>query len=787
MNATIDNYLAAGENFVLKVMKNRYFLSYNKQDYSMKSKFFYQILICFLLTTGNLSGQIKETKSKLTLDRIFNSNDFQQVYPEQLTWIENGNSYVTTETTGSSKGINELVKYISRTGERSVLIGAESLITENGPVLIESFSFSDDGSKVLLYANSKRVWRSNSKGDYWIYDLKEKNLKKAGSSFPASSLMFAKFSKNNQLLAYVHKFNLYIENVETGEVKQLTFDGNEKVINGTFDWVYEEEFGMRDGFRWSPDGDKIAFWHLDATKTRDFYMINNTDSTYSRIIPVPYPKVGEKPSGVKVGIISLSGNTIIWVRLEGSPDDYYIPGLRWVDNDMLLVEQVNRKQNHLNIYSFKPSTGSLKNIYSESSDTWIDVKYPDVTASNWSQDDLFMTDRNQSFLRMTETDAWRHIYKINITSGKKTLLTPGDYDVASICAVTVKDLYFIASPSNSTQRYLFRTGLEGKGKPERVTPESFPGINRYSISPDGMYANHIYSSHSEPSSSNLITLPNHKTLRNLTDNEEYKKELSSLELPEVKFMKVNTEDGIEMDVKMIYPVNFNPEIKYPVIFYVYGEPWGQVAVDDPLELWEIMLAQQGYFYIAMDNRGTPCLKGTEWRKSIYKKVGVINARDQAMGAKELLKLPYLDSERTAVWGWSGGGSMTLNLMFRYPDIYKTGIAVAAVPNQLLYDNIYQERYMGLPSENREAFLEGSPVTYAKNLKGNLLMIHGTGDDNVHYQGFELLVNELVKTNRQFQMMAYPNRSHSIYEGPGTRLHLYTLMTNYFLRNNPPVR
>ena len=752
----------------------------------MKMKFFYLLLVYFLLSLSQMQGQVNPDKRKLTIDRIFNSNEFQQDYPEQITWIDNGNSYVTLENSVSSNGVNEVIKYSTRSGERSVLISAESLKTKEGPVRIESLSFSDDGLKVLLFANSRRVWRSNSKGDYWIYDLKEKSLKKAGKSFPSSSLMFAKFSKNNKQLAYVHDFNLYTEDAQTGEISQLTFDGNEKMINGTFDWVYEEEFGMRDGFRWSPEGDKIAFWHLDASKIRDFYLINNTDSTYPRIIPVPYPKVGEKPSGVQVGIISLSDNKIKWVKLEGSTNDYYLPGISWVDNDLLLLEQVNRKQNLLNIYSYKPSSGLIKNVYSESSDTWIDIKYPDITANNWSQDDLFMTDRNQAFIRLTETDPWRHIYKINIATGKKTLLTPGDYDVASLCAVTEKEIYFIASPSNSTQRYLFRADLEGKGKITEITPESYQGINRYNISPGGIFASHSYSSHSEPISSRLISLPDHKTIRILSDNAEYRKKLSSLDLPEIKFMKVKTEDGVELDVKLIYPVNFNPQNKYAVIFYVYGEAWGQVAVDDPPEPWEIFLAQQGYFYIAMDNRGTPCLKGTEWRKSIYKKVGIVNARDQAMGAKELLKLPYLDPDRIAVWGWSGGGSMTLNLMFQYPDIYKTGIAVAAVPNQLLYDNIYQERYMGLPQENMEAFLEGSPLTYARNLKGNLLIIHGTGDDNVHYQGFELLVNELVRNNKQFQMMAYPNRSHGIYEGAGTIVHLYTLMTNYLLMNNPPV-
>ncbi len=271
----------------------------------------------------------------------------------------------------------------------------------------------------------------------------------------------------------------------------------------------------------------------------------------------------------------------------------------------------------------------------------------------------------------------------------------------------------------------------------------------------------------------------------MVSNEAYKEKLSTLSLPEVRFLKVTTEEGIELDARMILPINFDENNKYPVLFHVYGEPWGQVATDTQIGLWNTMLAQKGYVIIDMDNRGTPCLKGSEWRKSIYKKIGVINTRDQALAAKEILKLKYLDNDRTAVWGWSGGGTMTLNLLFKFPDIYKTGIAVAAVSDQLVYDNIYQERYMGLPQENMEDFIKGSPLTYAKNLEGNLLIVHGTADDNVHYQSAELLINELIKQNKQFDMLSYPNRSHGIYEGENTRRHLYTLLTNYLLKHTPP--
>jgi dipeptidyl-peptidase-4 len=343
----------------------------------------------------------------------------------------------------------------------------------------------------------------------------------------------------------------------------------------------------------------------------------------------------------------------------------------------------------------------------------------------------------------------------------------------------------MASPLNSTQRYLYRTGLKGKGPVKRITPEGYPGVNTYDISPDGQYAIHTHRNASVPMTSRVIRLPDHQTLKMLVENAAYKEKLSTLALPEIRFFKVTTSDGVDMDVRMIMPLNFDPSQKYPVLFNVYGEPWGQMATDSPVGLFNIMLAQKGYVVVDIDNRGTPCLKGSEWRHSIYRKVGLINARDQAMAATEIFKLGYIDKARTAVWGWSGGGSMTLNLMFQYPDIYKTGMAVAAVSNQLLYDNVYQERYMGLPQENMEDFIKGSPVTYAKNLQGKLLIVHGTGDDNVHYQNTEVVVNELIRQNKQFSLMIYPNRSHGIYEGENTTRHLYTLLTEFLLKNTPP--
>lgn len=744
------------------------------------------IFCCLLLSTSHLiKAQEVVDSSMLTIDRIFNSGEFRRDFQRPIQWIENGAAYVTIESSSTEAGGDELIRYDSKTQNRTLFVGAEALTIAGQSIPIESFTLSPDGTKVLIFTNSSRVWRSNTKGDYWVFDLASKQLKQLGKTFESSSLMFAKFSADNQFVAYVQKFNIYKEDFKTGKVTQLTYDGNGDIINGTFDWVYEEEFGKRDGFSWSPDAKNIAFWQLDASSTGTFYMINNTDSIYSRPIPIQYPKVGEEPSAARIGLVNLSNNKIHWVPLEGGLRENYIPGMQWVNHDLLLIQQMNRKQNQLIVWSYQPSTKKLKKIYTEREDTWVDIGYPDVSANGWGNNDLPLVNGKTAFLRMTENDEWRHVYKVDIATGNKTLVTPGDYDVASMSTATDDMLYFIASPDNSTQRYLFSVTLSGNANPGRLTPESFEGINTYDISPDGAFAIHYHQSSKAPQTVRLISLPDHKTITTLVDNEAFKKKLSTLALPEVKFTKVTTEEGIEMDVKMVMPVNFDPHKKYPVLFHVYGEPWGQVALDTPIGLWEVMMAQKGYVIIDMDNRGTPCLKGSKWRKVIYRKIGEINVKDQALAAKEILKLDYLDQDRTAVWGWSGGGSMTLNLMFQYPDIYQTGMSVAPVPYQLAYDNIYQERYMGLPQENMEDFIKGSPITYAKNLEGNLLIVHGTGDDNVHYQGTEMLINELVKQNKQFQVMPYPNRSHGIYEGPNTRRHLYTLLTQYLMNHTPP--
>lgn len=724
--------------------------------------------------------------TELSIDRIYNSREFYPDFLGQITWYEGGESYVKLERSEDNPGVREVVAYSSDQQVRKLLASANDLTPEGSdqPLRISSFKFTDDGNRILIFTNTKRVWRSNTKGDYWVLDLKSKELKQLGTGLPASSLMFAKFSPDNKTVAYVSNFNIYKEDFETGEITQLTKDGTREIINGTFDWVYEEELFCKDGFRWSPDGKQIAFWQLNATDIKNFAMINNTDSIYSRIIEIQYPKVGEDPSSAKVGSIDMATGKITYLKIPGDPKQHYLPRMQWVD-DKLLVQQLNRKQNKLKVYLCNPISGESTLSYTEEDDAWVDIMNLDQTA-NWSMYDMDIVDA--SFLRVTEKDGWRHVYKVKMDGSGEQNLTPFEGDVARFYSFDEKgkNLYINASPESPTQRYLYQTAANGKGKMKRLTPAEYIGVNTYNISPNGKYAIHSYSNANTPGTTYLISLPEHELITTLVDNKTYIDNIAALDLPNIELFSVTTSEGVEIDGKLIKPVGFEPGKKYPVIYHTYGGPAGTKADDswDYLNMFHYMLAQKGYVIIVMDGRGTPSLKGRDWRKAIFKKVGVLNTRDFALAVQETLKWDFIDPERTAYWGWSAGGKMTLNLLFRYPDVIHTGIAVAAVSSGLLYDNVYTERYMGLKSENLENYEQAAALSQAKNLEGNLLIVHGTGDDNVHYQNAEVLMNELIKHNKQFRIMPYPNRSHGIYEGENTTRHLYTLMLNYFLEMNP---
>ena len=702
-----------------------------------------------------------------------------------IRWSVDGNSYYRVEK-------NELLQYTLPDNKPVVVLSKQQLTLSGSanPLQFSYYLFSGDQQKVLLFTNTKRVWRLNSKGDYWMLDRKSGSLIQLGKSLPPSSLMFAKFSPDGNSVAYVSGNNIYVEDLVTSKIKALTSDGSVTLINGTFDWVYEEEFACRDGFRWSHDSKKIAFWQIDASSIRKFYLINNTDSVYSRVIPIEYPKVGEKPSSCRVGVVNIADIKTTWMNIPGDPAQNYLVRVEFIPStDNLLIQQLNRKQNTSKLFISEAATGKSKMIEEETDQAWVDIFQPGNPNSISFTNSFIWLNETKSILWDSEKDGWRHLYQVSLEGKPEKLVTKGNFDFTDITFVDHKKgyVYFMASPVNATQNYLYRTRLDGNGTSELVSPASLKGTHSYSFSPNGKYAAHSFSNSFTHPASEFIMVANQKPLN---EKESIIARLESLKVkPVVEFFKIRTADSIEMDGWMVKPVNFDPAKKYPVVFYVYTEPARTTVVDaydnarNSLYIGD--MAKDGYIYISLDNRGTPVPKGAAWRKSIYRKIGQINIHDQAMAAKEILKWNFVDPDRIAIWGWSGGGSASLNLMFQYPEIYKTGIAVAAVTNLLTYDNIYLERYMGLPQENKEDFIKGSPITYAKNLKGNLLYIHGTGDDNVHYQNAEMLLNELIKYNKQFQFMAYPNRTHGLSEGEGTFVHLATLYTSYLKKNCPP--
>lgn len=703
---------------------------------------------------------------------------------KDFKWEKNGNGYYQVEA-------GELVYYSLPQNAKTTII-SKSQLTPAGrsyPLNIRDYSFSADGKKVLLFTNAKKVWRLQTRGDYWVFDTNTGSLTQVGKGRPASTLMFAKFSPDGSKVAYVSEYNLYVEDLAGGAIKQLTQDGSRHFINGTFDWVYEEEFFCRDGFRWSPDSKQIAYWQIDARKTKDYLMIDNTDSIYPFAVPVEYPIAGEPPSPFKIGVVDITSAKTQWMDIPTDPVlQSYVPRMEWADNNNeLIIQHLNRYQNQSDLLLCNTHTGASQVIYTEKDSAWVDI------LPLWDDDYIWggwdWINGGKEFIWASEKDGWRHLYRVTRDGKKEERITNGNYDVMEITSIDEKSgyVYFMASPTNATQKYLYRTKLTGKGKEERVSPANQPGTHDYAASPNARFARHVFSNLNTPYTEEFISLPDHKGLNgeNKVNDAIAKADKAS----GTSFFKITTEEGVEMDGWMVKPSNFDSTKKYPVVFYVYTEPWGQNVKDqygaDQNFLYRGNMADDGYIYISIDNRGTPVPKGRAWRKVIYRKIGVTNIRDQALAAKEVLKWPFVDTSRIAVWGWSGGGSATLNLLFQFPEIYKTGIAIAAVGSIFTYDNIYQERYMGLPQENRADYVNGSPVSHAKNLRGNLLYIHGTGDDNVHYQNAELLLNELIKYNKQFQFMAYPNRTHSISEGPGTFDHLTTLYTNYLKTHCPP--
>jgi dipeptidyl-peptidase 4 len=741
------------------------------------------VSLIVLALSASIAGQQPDSL-RAQIDRIYKDRVYDAPRFGPARWLADGTAYAIVERTETGA---EIARYDAATGARSVQATTK--------LDVDDYSWSQDGRRLLIFTNTKKVWRQNTRGDYWVIEIGSGASKKLGGSAPESSLMFAKFSSDGTRVAYVRQNNIYVERLDNGAIAQLTSDGTTPsggaawapattgtIVNGTSDWVNEEELDIRDGFSWSPDGRRIAYWQFDTTGVANFALINDTADLYPATKVFAYPKPGTTNSAVRIGVVPASGGATTWMKTPGDPRNTYLASLEWIDASTVAMQQLNRLQTENDYLLADASTGSVTRVFHDAASAatkpagWVDV-----------QGDITWVDGGRAFLWLSERDGWRHLYRVT-RDGTATLLTNFAADVISLAGVDATAAYFMASPANATQRYLFRVPLDGSSAPRRVTPESAPGWHDYTFAPGGKMAFHTSSSFERPAMTEVVSLPSHRPLRRLVDPSVVLRKVAGVVGQMSEFLTVHVADGVTLDGWMIRPASLDASKKYPVIVFVYGEPASQTVTDawGGGRLFYRALADAGYVVVSFDNRGTPAPKGAAWRKVIYGAVGVLSAQDQAAAIRALAAThPFIDLSRVGVWGWSGGGSNTLNCMFRFPDVFKVGVSVAPVPDQKLYDTIYQERYMGVPKQNAEGYEAGSPINFAGGLKGDLLIVHGSGDDNVHYQGTERLVNRLVELGKPFDLMVYPNRSHSISEGQGTTAHIYQLIGRYFVTHLPP--
>ena len=727
--------------------------------------------------------------------RIF-SGEFATRLPPPPQWSRGAHSYIAVEP--GEGGAAEVAEYDAATGGRRVLITAAQLTPAGTrtPLDVEGLEWSQDEQRVLIFTNTRQVWRTNSRGDYWLLDRTTGRLRKLGGDVPEASLMYAQFDPLAARVAYVRQNDIYVEDVAGGAIRRLTTDGSDLVINGGSDWVNEEELDLHDCFRWSPDGRRITFWQFDLHGVGTFslqYSLGQEKSIVTQIpypqtgpypvrLDVPYPLAGTTNSAVRVGVVNATGGPVTWMALEGDARAHYVGRVLWSDSDTLLIQQLNRLQNTNDYVLADAATGAVRRLWRDHDDAFI-------TIGSGGLPEARVLRAGAGFLVLSEKDGWMHAYRVAM-DGTETLVTRGGMDVVSIVAVDERagELYFIASPDNATQRYLYRARLDGRSAPVRVTPPSFAGTNSYSVSPDGRFAVHAFSSFVDPGLREIVSLPDHKVVRRVADAAAVKAKIRSALDATTERFTVDAGDGVSVDGYLIAPPDFDRTKRYPVLVHIYGEPASQTVTDSwagTTGLFHRYLASLGYLVVSFDNAGTPAPRGRAWRKAVYGAVGVLSSKQQAAALRSFSQArAFVDLDRVAVWGWSGGGTNTLNLMFRHPDLYKVGMSVAPVPDQRLYDSIYQERYMGLPQDNADGYKQGSPINFAEGLKGHLLIVHGSGDDNVHYQGTELLVNRLVELGKTFDFMTYPDRTHAISEGPGTTVHLYRLLARYLTDHLP---
>ncbi len=712
-----------------------------------------------------LALPLQAQQSGLTVEAIFGSHEFTSDLVS-LRWMSDGRHYTVLES--SASGASDLFRVEARSGDRELLVRGTSLVPRGGtsPIRIEQYSFSPDGTKLLIFTNSVRVWRQNTKGEYYVWDLASASLTPLSDT--RGLQQFAKFSPDGRYVGFVHDHNLFVHDLQTGNAIQLTHDGDENVINGTSDWVYEEELGLRDAFRFSPDGARIAFWRLDQSAIRPFYLLDET-SLYPTLTPVRYPKAGSQNSEVRVGVVEIETQETSWVDL-GPERDIYIAEMGFAGSPHeIWYTRLNRHQNRLDLMLADVRNGNSRVIMTDGDSAWVDANVP-----TWLAD-------GERFLFPSERDGYRQLYLFDRSGKLIEKVTPQPWDVTEVYGVDARRglVYFSGAGEGPLYRSIYRVGLDGRNV-ERVSDGR--GWHSGTFDPTfAMYVDATSSAVSPPRQT--LHWADGRPIRVITDNADLIAKLEALGLVPPEVTQVAGEGGVLLNAYLIKPRDFDPTIEYPMLMFVYGGPGSQTVTDrwgGSRYLWHQMLANDGYLVASVDNRGTGA-RGRNFKKLTYLNLGQYESRDQIAAARDLASRPYVDGDRIGIWGWSYGGYMSLLSMFQGEGTFRAAISVAPVTDWRLYDTIYTERYMRTPQENPEGYENGAPLSYVDRLNGKLLVVHGSGDDNVHAQNTTLLVKGLEDAGRQFDMRIYPNKTHSI-AGPTTRVNLYRLFTDWLNEN-----
>lgn len=733
--------------------------------------------LCLVVTGVVIRAEERADRAKILAEaesRLKAIYDRQEFAPAVFKgkWLRDSSGYLVIEP-AKSGGQAELVQYEVGTGKRSILVGGDQLQMPGGKgrLTLQDFYQSPQEHQFLL--QGKVTGDGREETGYWIFDRKTRELKKVPADIPQQGMENG-FSPEGERLLYRRGRDLQVCDLTKGsETALTTARRNGEIDNGQM-------------ASWSPDGKQIAYVQADHSKVRKRAVLVPTDPTYPQVTMQHFARVGTPIPTLRVGVVDASGGETRWVTLPMQPGTFYIQNISWTGTPgELLVEVLSRSRDARQFLLCDLKSGGISTAYAETDPAWVD-------ASTQANAGLEWIGNGKSFVLLSERDGWRHAYVISRDGKNQRLLTKGPMDIIGRGPVDEVGgwFYYLASPKNATQRYLYRVALDGKSEPERVAPEEQPGTHSYIFSPNRKWAFHTHSTFDTPPVTDLVELNGHRAARVLEGNERCRERAKPLITRPTEFLQLDIGGGVTMDAWMIKPRDFDPKKKYPVFVFIYGEPHAQTVLDDWAggqnhSMFHRMIADFGYLVVSMDGRGTPAPKGAAWRRAVYGSLGPLSTEEQAAGVKELGRIrPYVDLSRVGIWGWSGGGSNTLNALFRKPEVYHVGIAVAPKPQPDLYNAWFQEIFMRTKEENPEGYRKAAAINYAEGLRGDLLIIHGTGETNTHLSITEGLVDRLIELGKRFDYMAYPNRDHGLREGKGTAVHLRLLMTRYLIEHLP---